>query len=138
VERGAIQVSRERHAHREDVLCRGYFSPRASLSVRSRSREMSYALNSRPAVLSEFGRLRRRDACSSAKLYDVCDAGADDHLCRTRTHGNIFDAACHDRNPLALGRMVAPARSEADIGGGHRVGPGLPRSMGVQRQSNPL
>jgi hypothetical protein len=70
---------------------------------------MSYALNSRPAVLSEFGRLRRRDACSSAKLYDVCDAGANDHLCRTRTHGNIFDAACHDGNPLALGRMVAPA-----------------------------
>jgi hypothetical protein len=70
-------------------------------------------------VLSEFGRLRRRDACSSAKLYDVCDAGADDHLCRTRTHGNICDAAYHDGNPLALvgwshrrdlGRILAPPR----------------------------
>jgi hypothetical protein len=136
VVRGALQVSRERHAYREDVLCRGYFSPRASLTVRSRSREMSYALNARTAVLSEFGRLRRRDACSRAKRCDVCDAGADDHLCRTRTHSNIFDAACHDGNQLALGRMVAPARS--DIGGGHRRGAGLAKVKGRPAAKPPI
>lgn len=114
VEHGAIQVSRERHDHREDVLCPGYFSPRASLSFRPPIEEMPYALNASPAVLPEFSRLRRRDACSRAELYDVCNACADGHLCHTRAHGNICDAAYHDGNPLALARTIASARSAAD------------------------
>jgi hypothetical protein len=78
------------------------------------SRRCHYALNASPAVLPEFSRLRRRDACSRAELYDVCDACADGHLCHTRAHGNICDAAHHDGNPLALARTVGSARSPAD------------------------
>jgi hypothetical protein len=118
---GALRVSRER-THREDVSSLGYFSPHPPLTVHSRSREMSYAHNTSTAVLPEFGRLRRRDACSSAKLYHVCDAGADDHLCRTRAHRNICNAAYHDGNPLALkpdSRIGAICTKHC---GGHGVG----------------
>jgi hypothetical protein len=65
-------------------------------------RRCLYALNASPVVLPEFGRLRRRDACSSAEHYDVCDAGADRHLCRTCAHDNICDSAYYDGNPLAV------------------------------------
>ena len=102
------KVSRERHDHREEVLCPGLFFAMRVAELPLSIKEMPYALNASPAVLPEFSRVRRRDACSRAELYDVCDAGADGHLCRTRAHGNICDAAYHDGNPLALARTVAP------------------------------
>jgi hypothetical protein len=115
VECGAIQVSRERHDHREDVLCPGlFFATRVAELSRSIVEEMSHASHASPAVLHELSRLRRRNAGSSAELYDVCNACTDGHLCHTRAHGNICDAAYHDGNPLALARSVASARSAAD------------------------
>lgn len=108
VECGAIQVSRERHDHREDVLCPGlFFATRVAELSRSIVEEMSHASHASPAVLPELSRLRRRNAGSSAELYNVCNACTDGHLCHTRAHGNICDAAYHDGNPLALARSVA-------------------------------